>query len=208
MSNDSGRTVIENKVVVLGHSGVGKTSLVNQYVRGTFQGNTTTTIGAAYTQKFIDIDNHRISLQIWDTAGQERFRSMLPMYYRNAQAAILVFDVTDPSTMDRLPDWVSELQSRGLPDIILTIASNKADVASAAPVSVSPDDAQRYANSIGASLFETSAKTGKGIEDLFNDLAQKLLDKHLASQSTERDNTSGGGVSLTDNSGQSGGRCC
>lgn len=71
------RKVIENKIVVLGHTGVGKTSLVNQYVRGTFQGNSTTTIGAAYTQKFIDVQNYRVSLQIWDTAGQERFRSMV-----------------------------------------------------------------------------------------------------------------------------------
>lgn len=177
-----GRKVIENKVVILGHTGVGKTSLVNQYVRGTYQGNTTTTIGAAYTQKFIDLNNYRISLQIWDTAGQERFRSMLPMYYRNAQAAILVYDVTDPTTMEKLPEWVYELQQRGSQDIILTIASNKADLAGTSPQSVAPEVAQAYAKEIGATMFETSAKTGKGIESLFNDLAQKLLQRHLATE--------------------------
>ena len=101
--------------------------------------------------------------------------AQLPMYYRNAHAAILVYDVTDPSTIDKLPDWVAELQQRGSPDIILTIASNKADLAATSPNPVNPEEAARYARSINASLFETSAKTGNGIEALFQDLVRPSL---------------------------------
>jgi len=184
MNNNEGRRVVEKKIVILGHTGVGKTCLVNTYSRGYFTGNTTTTIGAAYIHKMIDVDaTHRMSLQIWDTAGQERFHSMLPMYYRNAHGAILVYDVTDPASMEKLSGWVAELHNKASPDFILSIAANKSDLVQDPSMACVPaEEAERFAATHNATLFQTSAKTGRGIEPLFTDLAQKLLKAHLASE--------------------------
>jgi small GTP-binding protein len=180
-NNSEGRRVLDKKIVILGHTGVGKTCLVNTYSRGYFTGNTTTTIGAAYIHKVVDVDKqHRMSLQIWDTAGQERFHSMLPMYYRNAHGAILVYDVTDPASMEKLSGWITELHNKASPDLILSIAANKSDLVQDPSLAcVPPEEAERFAAAHNATLFHTSAKTGKGIEALFTDLAQKVLEAHL-----------------------------
>ena len=109
----------------------------------------------------------------------------LPMYYRKAQAAVLVYDVTDPSTMEKLPEWVAELNNKAPQDIILTIAANKCDMVSDGSNTVSFDEAQKYAKSINASIYETSAKTGKGIDALFANLVQQLFDNYLASEKSD-----------------------
>lgn len=130
---------------------------------------------------------------------------MLPMYYRKAQAAVLVYDVTDPSTMEKLPEWVSELSNKAPKDIILTIAANKCDIVSEGGSSVSFEEAQTYANSINASIYETSAKTGKGIDAMFANLVQQLFSDYLANEQA------GGNVvdsvDLNKNNNKSGG-CC
>jgi len=178
--------VVETKVVILGHTGVGKTSMVNQYVLGQ-TGNTTATIGAAFMKKEVEINGWTIMLQIWDTAGQERFRSMAPLYYRGAHAAILVFDVTAPDTLDKVSGWVEELQAQANEDSFIVLAANKCDLRSITPDSVSPEKANAYARTIGATVFETSAKTGKGIEDLFEHVATNLLKNEIAKR--KRDST-------------------
>lgn len=174
--SDGGIRVIENKIVILGPTCVGKTSLLNQYVREQFTGTTTNTIGAAFYKKNILIDDkYKVSLQIWDTAGQERFRSMLPMYYKGAHAAVLVHDVTEPSTLEQLQEWVEELRQKGTQDMLLSIASNKSDLMQKSNTQA----AQEYAKTINATVFETSAKTGRGIHELFDNLARALVKKEL-----------------------------
>jgi len=175
--------VLETKIVILGHTGVGKTSMVNKYVRGTFTGTTTATIGAAFQKKDVDLNGYRISLQIWDTAGQERFRSMAPMYYRGAHAAILVFDVTQQESLDKIAGWVEELHDNAGEDIILVVAANKCDLLSQS--SISMKDATEYAKNIGATMFETSAATGKGIEALFAHVSASIL-KHEQGKEKQR----------------------
>jgi small GTP-binding protein len=179
---------IETKIVILGHTGVGKTSMVNKYVRGTFTGTTTATIGAAFMKKDVILNGYRIVLQIWDTAGQERFRSMAPMYYRGAHAAILVFDVTSQETLDKVGGWVEELQDNAGEDIILVMAANKCDLLqSGSSGSVSMKEATEYAKSIGAALFETSAVSGKGIEALFAHVSQNLIkNEHVKEKQREQ----------------------
>jgi len=166
---------LETKVVILGPSGVGKTSMVTRYVRGTYTGSSTATIGAAFMKKDVILNGYRIVLQIWDTAGQERFRSMAPMYYRGAHAAILVFDVTSQESLDKVGGWVEELQDNAGEDIILVMAANKCDLLQSGSGGVSMKDATEYAKSIGAALFETSAVSGKGIEALFAHVVQGLV---------------------------------
>eukprot|EP01103_Thecamoeba_quadrilineata_P017088 TRINITY_DN5927_c0_g1_i1.p1 TRINITY_DN5927_c0_g1~~TRINITY_DN5927_c0_g1_i1.p1 ORF type:complete len:136 (-),score=12.40 TRINITY_DN5927_c0_g1_i1:24-431(-) len=101
-----GRNGFAAKIVVLGDMGVGKTTLVNQYVNGTMSSKYTPTIGASFLTKRIVIDEVRMKLQIWDTAGQERFRTLAPMYYRGASAALLVYDITEYNTFVKIQDWV------------------------------------------------------------------------------------------------------
>jgi len=198
--------------VVLGHTGVGKTSIVNFYVRG-FTGATTATIGAAFMKKDVVIDNWTLVLQIWDTAGQERFRSMAPMYYRGAHAAILCYDVTQPSSLEKVEGWVEELQQHANEDIILVMAGNKCDLPRSEDEGVPFHKAQAYAKSINAAIFETSAKSGQGVQDLFNYVATHLLNAEKAKQQArqkqqqQRKERGGRAVNLDSNKGGGGG-CC
>jgi len=161
--------------------------MVNKYVRGTFTGTTTATIGAAFMKKDVILNGYRIVLQIWDTAGQERFRSMAPMYYRGAHAAILVFDVTQQDTLDKVGGWVEELQDNAGEDIILVMAANKCDLLQSTQGGVSMKEATEYAKSIGAALFETSAVNGKGIEALFAHVTQHLVkSEHIKEKQREQ----------------------
>jgi len=147
------------KVVILGASGVGKTCLGLRFVKDQFVAYTASTIGASFLVKELTFNNQRMTMQIWDTAGQERFRSMAPLYYRGAVAAILVFSITDESSFEKLKEWVRELKVNHPSDepLELAIACNKADLAEQRVVSW--EVASQYAASIGALIYETSAKT-------------------------------------------------
>merc|ERR1711998_132019 len=164
---------IDAKVVVIGNTGVGKTCIVLRYVQGKFVMHTASTIGASFMIKKLFIDNTRLTLQIWDTAGQERFRSMGPMYYRGAAAAILVFDITSEDSFQCLQQWIDELKNNGDENIILAIACNKCDLSAQRAVALK--DAQDYAKSVGAIIHETSAKASKGIENIFVDISKAII---------------------------------
>ena len=97
------------KLVSLGESGVGKSSLVLQFVKGQFHEIPMPTIGAAFLTKTVCLEEETVTFEIWDTAGQERFNSILPMYYRGAHAAIVVYDITMRDTFERAKGWVDEL---------------------------------------------------------------------------------------------------
>ncbi|XP_043287659.1 ras-related protein RabJ-like [Venturia canescens] len=156
---------IEGKVVVLGSQCVGKTSLINRYVSKTFDAHVGPTIGASFFTCKINLEDGRIKLQIWDTAGQERFRSMAPMYYRNANAALLVFDITKYKTFAEIKSWVTELNRNIDEALILILVGNKSDLESVREVEA--EEARKYATLIGASYHETSAYQDEGIEQVF-----------------------------------------
>ncbi|XP_013175639.1 PREDICTED: ras-related protein RABF2b [Papilio xuthus] len=147
--------VIEAKIVVLGSQGVGKTSLVVRYIGKMFSRHISPTIGASFFTCNINLAEARVKLQVWDTAGQERFRSMAPMYYRNANAALLVFDITCRASFAAVKGWVKELQSNAAGPLVLALVGNKADLAAARAVPAT--DAARYAAALGAPYTETSA---------------------------------------------------
>ncbi|KAF3843638.1 hypothetical protein F7725_002487 [Dissostichus mawsoni] len=112
-----------------GGHGVGKSSLVLRFVKGQFDEFQETTIGAAFLAQSVCLDDTTVKFEIWDTAGQERYHSLAPMYYRGAQAAIVVFDITKPDTFERAKAWVKELQRQASPNIVIALAGNKADLA-------------------------------------------------------------------------------
>ncbi|KAF4619429.1 hypothetical protein D9613_005435 [Agrocybe pediades] len=120
---------IDSKIVVMGNSGVGKTSLLYRYTQNKFDPkNTTSTSGAFFVTKKVYVNGLKVRLQLWDTAGQERFRSMAPMYYRGANAALLLYDITNASTFEDIRGWLEELKKNCAPELIIYIVGSKADL--------------------------------------------------------------------------------
>ncbi|KAG0055440.1 hypothetical protein BGZ83_008579 [Gryganskiella cystojenkinii] len=172
-------SLLEAKVVILGSQGVGKTSLVVRYVQKTFSANCTSTIGASFMTKKLVVDNCKVRLQIWDTAGQERFRSMAPMYYRGANAAILVYDITSEESFKDMSSWVDELRKNMTEDLIIHVVGNKSDLAATkrtVPISRTEEYVARV---LGAEsvVHEVSAKDDDGIEELFLQITRKLVER-------------------------------
>jgi small GTP-binding protein len=126
-----------------------------------------------------------ISFKIWDTAGQEKYRSLAPMYYRGSSAAIIVYDISNPSTFAQLSDWVDELTNNGPPGLVLAICGNKSDLEEDRMVGRSVGE--EYAAKIGALFIETSAKAGKNVEQLFKDVATRIPPPTNLNESLEED---------------------
>jgi len=164
---------LEAKVVMLGSQGVGKTSVLIRYTGHIFSNAISPTIGASFFTTKLQIDNYRVRLQVWDTAGQERFRAMAPMYYRKANAAILVFDVTKQSSFNDMKSWIEELQRNSEGHLVICILGNKTDLEPLREVAART--ASEYAETIGALLFETSALANVGIQDAFAAISRALI---------------------------------
>lgn len=171
MSYNNASGPVEVKVCIIGESDVGKTSLSMRYCQGEFSENSTPTIGASFLQHRVEKDGMDISLQIWDTAGQERFRSMAPMYYRGAKAAILVFDVTNEESFRRSMSWLRDLKAHADPDVVVCIAGNKFDKGPTFDLKT----VEEYSNSVDASFLRTSAMTGENVDTLFDILTTKIV---------------------------------
>ncbi|OVA17232.1 Small GTPase superfamily [Macleaya cordata] len=168
------------KLVLLGDGRVGKTSLVLRYVNNVFCEKQQATVQASYLTKRLVIEGVPITLAIWDTAGQERFHALGPIYYRDADAALLVYDIMDNDSFIRVRNWVKELQQMASKAIIMAIAANKSDLVRAKKFDV--QEAESYATSIGAKFFVTSAKVGTGIDEVFLDIATRVLQKKISSE--------------------------
>ncbi|CAF3055921.1 unnamed protein product [Rotaria socialis] len=163
------------KVVLLGEGSVGKTSIVLRYTENSFNDKHIETEQASFRTKKLILDGRRVELSIWDTAGQERYRALGPLYFREANGAILVFDITDQDSFNQVKDWVKQLKRVLGDDVVLCIVANKADLEKDRHVSM--QTAEEYASAVNAKLYNTSAKLNKGIEELFNNLTQRMLEK-------------------------------
>eukprot|EP01031_Cornospumella_fuschlensis_P031872 gene31871-38537_t len=163
------------KVVLLGEGRVGKTSILLRYIKGEYTDRQVSTLQASYLDKRVSVGATPVQLSVWDTAGQERFHALGPIYYRDASGALLVYDITDAESFNKVKNWVKELRKIVGNDIILVIAGNKIDLEKNRHVN--EEEAARYAESVGALHFQTSAKANKGLDDVFNALAQKMLER-------------------------------
>ncbi|XP_029933568.1 ras-related protein Rab-33B-like [Myripristis murdjan] len=151
------------KIIVIGDSAVGKTCLTHRLCAGEFPRRVEATIGVDFRERLLDVEGERIKLQMWDTAGQERFRkSMVQHYYRNVHAVLFVYDVTCPASFRSLPAWVEECRQNSLGlDIPRFLVGNKSDLRGPvrAEGQVSREQALKFAEAHGMTLFETSAKS-------------------------------------------------
>lgn len=166
------RNTLEAKIVLLGDSGVGKSSLALRFCQGRFNPFHEVTIGAAFLQQIVRLrDGSQLKLHVWDTGGQERFRAMTHLYYRDAKGAVIVYDSTDANSQASVMYWVHELQSKGPVGVCMAIAANKCDVETKAVDAV---QMKSYCDENGLLFIETSAKTGEQVGHLFESLATRI----------------------------------
>jgi len=168
----SGLKTLNFKLVLLGDAAVGKSSSVERFVKNEFFEFQQPTIGAAFLTQSVQLDDVIVKFEIWDTAGQERYRSLAPMYYRGAAAALVVYDITSQDSFTGAKTWIEELQRQGSADIIIGLAGNKCDLEDKREVAA--DEARQYAQENRCIFYEMSAKSGENVQNMFQHIAMKL----------------------------------
>jgi len=176
-----------------------QSSLVLRFVNDAFEPNKEPTIGAAFLTQKCNLPSRTIKFEIWDTAGQERFASLAPMYYRNAQSALVVYDLTKASSLVKAKHWVAELQRQASPGIVIALVGNKLDLVEdedageAAPAAtegeegeeeerarkISTKEGREYAEEENLLFFETSAKSGHNVNEVFTAIANAIPETSL-----------------------------
>ena len=162
---------INLKILLVGDSSVGKTTLLLKYVDGKFSDSHITTIGVEYKDKPIILNNRNINLQIWDTSGQERYRSITKNFYRNADGILFVFDVTREDTFAHIKDWLISSDECDK-DFKKIIVGNKIDLERV----VSKEKIENFGKAKNMKCYEVSAKTGEGLDDIFKATAELILE--------------------------------
>jgi Ras-related protein Rab-5C len=185
------------KLVMLGEHAVGKTSIASRFVKGIFTVNSYPTIGAAYMTKKIKINDNKYMYELWDCAGQERYRAITPLYYRNTQSALIVFDISNPSSFETVLYWFGQLKAElDIENIPIVLVANKCDLIDELNNQNEYETieilktAENFAKENGLGFFKASAKTGKGITEIFKYLALNLPTKdELANENIDSERT-------------------
>ena len=160
------------KLLLIGDSYVGKTSLLQKYTEDEMPEMHCATIGVEFKEKTVKINNREIKLQIWDTSGQERFRSITQNFFRNADGIAIVFDVTNRNTFKNVKNWLSDIQAIDS-NIKMILVGNKIDLVDKRVID--KNILEEYAKKQNLPFYETSAKTGTNVELIFTSLAELLL---------------------------------
>ncbi|KAL8270347.1 hypothetical protein Esti_005734 [Eimeria stiedai] len=160
------------KLLLIGDSGVGKSSLLLRFAENKYDEQQLSTIGVDFRVRFLTIDGVRLKLAIWDTAGQERFRTLTSSYYRGAQGIILVYDVGCRESFKNCSHWLQEAEKHGtVPGSVKMIVANKVDT----PRVVSSEEGRQLAAQLGTLFVETSAKTSSNVQRAFEELVTQIL---------------------------------
>ena len=164
------------KIVFLGDTSVGKTCIVNQYVSKSFSEFQESTIGAAFISTDIYLEDRTVKLDIWDTAGQERYKSLAPMYYRNASAAFVIFDITNDISFINAKKWIKELDKTANNNLLIYLIGNKSDLESKRRVDYL--EAYNYSIENKFRYFETSAKKAYNVDHIFTQIAKDMVNNY------------------------------
>ncbi len=165
------------KVILVGEGGVGKTSIVVKYTEDRFEEDMKMTIGVNFATKKVDVSGQGLTLMLWDLGGQPRFFDVVSDYFKGSKFAIAVYDSTRAYTLERLADWIERVRSAS-PDCDLLIVGNKIDERDS-DSGVSYEDGIAFASKYGVDCIEVSAKTGEGINEMFDTVATRLSEKYL-----------------------------
>ena len=175
------------KVLLIGNSGVGKSSLFLRFVDDIWEDNFVPTIGVDFKVKTLSIEEKKIKLQIWDTAGQDRFRTIVSSYYKGGHGLLLIFDLTDIETFKSLNNWLIEIERNANKNVIKVLIGNKCDLTEERKVSV--QEVNEFAEINGMKYVETSAKDNINVIDAFSTLGMELIaasqDNHQIGQVRE-----------------------
>jgi Rab family protein len=191
------------KLVLLGDTEVGKTSIVSQYLSGSIPESLNSTIGAAFVTKTVTFEKRTFELLIWDTAGQEVYRGLAPMYYRSAAIALIVYDITNAESYNAVDFWIRELRANVEESIVILVCGNKIDLEDRRLV----DGLQASAAAVekGCLYAEASAVTGAGVEKAF----QATLTAYVKSHGADQPARAGGrGMNIDDKAKKQESDCC
>ena len=164
------------KVVLLGESGVGKTSIISQFTAGKFDPDCVTSLSAQFISKIVEFEDLKKSIKfdIWDTAGQEKYRALAKIFYKDAKVILLVYDITGSKSFEELKNyWYEQIKLNADNDAIIAVVANKSDLY--ASQQVTNEEAQEFADKIKAIFQSTSAKSDQGITDLFDNVGRKYF---------------------------------
>ena len=193
------------RVVLLGKQATGKTCIIAQFINGSFDPGTISSLTAQFIRKTIQFaDGRNITIDIWDTAGQEKYRAIAKIYYKEARAVILVYDITDESSFKEMKEyWYEQVKLYAKKDVIFAVAANKNDLDEERKIS--DEEGKKFANEIGAIFASTSAKNASGIQALFDNVGQKILNPSFIEKET---NASGIKLNGGDPKDKKCGGCC
>lgn len=196
------------KLLLIGDSGVGKSCLLLRFADNTYTDSYISTIGVDFKIRTLDIDGKTVKLQIWDTAGQERFRTITSSYYRGAHGIIVVYDVTDKVSFNNVKQWLGEIDRYACQSVNKLLVGNKADLVEKKVVDF--NEAKEFADSLGISFLETSAKSAQNVEEAFLTMTRQI--KERVSRNHDTNPAKQGGVNISTNSKKlkdgKGKKCC
>lgn len=162
------------KLLILGDSSVGKSSLMNRFCSGTFNSSHVATIGVDFKYKTIECDSKRIKLQIWDTAGQEKYRSIVKSYYKGAMGIILTYAINDRRSFQNVESWMKQISTNAAQGVIILLVGNKSDLSERV---VETSEGQKMADNHNIGFLEVSAKDGTYVYDAFQELSKQIKNK-------------------------------
>jgi len=197
------------KLLLIGDSVVGKSCLLLRFADNTYTDSYISTIGVDFKTRTLDIDGKTVKLQIWDTAGQERFRTITSSYYRGAHGIIVVYDVTDKVSFNNVKQWLGEIDRYACQSVNKLLVGNKADLVEKKVVDY--NESKEFADSLGISFLETSAKSAQNVEEAFLTMTRQI--KERVSRSHDGPAKPSGSVNISTNSkkikdGKGGKKCC
>mmetsp|Transcript_41933 Transcript_41933/g.48258 ORF Transcript_41933/g.48258 Transcript_41933/m.48258 type:complete len:201 (+) Transcript_41933:27-629(+) len=163
------------KFIIIGDAGAGKSCLLHSFLENKFKSNSSHTIGVEFGSKIVKIHDKTIKLQIWDTAGQERFRAVTRGYYRGAAGVLILYDITNLESFDRLTSWLTDARQLSRPDVSVIAVGNKSDLKEHRAINFL--EASRFSQENEIPFLETSAMTGENVEEAFMRVAKSILTK-------------------------------